>query len=206
MEQLGKSVLMDYDYVFSENGLVAFKDGKLIGHESLKTHLGEAKLKEFINFALLYMAHLDIPVKRGTFIEFRVGMLNLCPIGRNCSSEEREQFIKYDEEHNVRRTFAEVLRTRFSNYSLTFSIGGQIGIDVFPKGWDKTFCLRFLEKAFSEIHFFGDKTSQGGNDYEIFESEKTIGHKVTGPEDTIKQCNSIFPTLTPSQKEETKDS
>jgi hypothetical protein len=34
---------------------------------------------------------------RGTFIEFRVGMLNLCPIGRNCSPEEREEFIKYDE-------------------------------------------------------------------------------------------------------------
>jgi hypothetical protein len=27
------AVLMDYDYVFTENGLVAFKDGKLIGHE-----------------------------------------------------------------------------------------------------------------------------------------------------------------------------
>jgi hypothetical protein len=27
------AVLMDYDYVFTENGLVAFKDRKLIGHE-----------------------------------------------------------------------------------------------------------------------------------------------------------------------------
>lgn len=44
-EQLGKTVIDDYDYVFSENGLVAHKDGKLIGTESLKTFLGEEKLK-----------------------------------------------------------------------------------------------------------------------------------------------------------------
>lgn len=29
---------------------------------------------------------------------------------------------------------------------------------VFPRGWDKTFCLQFVENEFSEIHFFGDKT------------------------------------------------
>lgn len=30
---------------------------------------------------------------------------------------------------------------------------------VFPQGWDKTYCLRYLED-FQEIHFFGDKTYQ----------------------------------------------
>lgn len=36
--------------------------------------------------------------------------------------------------------------------------------------WDKTYCLRFVEgKGYDEIHFFGDKTTPGGNDYEIFE-------------------------------------
>jgi len=38
-----------------------------------------------------------------------------------------------------------------------------------PQGWDKTFCLKYVEAAgFDEIHFFGDKTYEGGNDYEIF--------------------------------------
>ncbi|GMP61555.1 hypothetical protein CsSME_00023971 [Camellia sinensis var. sinensis] len=44
-EQLGKSVINDYDYVFAENGLVAHKDGKLFGTQSLKTYLGDEKLK-----------------------------------------------------------------------------------------------------------------------------------------------------------------
>lgn len=26
------------------------------------------------------------------------------------------------------------------------------------QGWDKTYCLQFVEKEFDEIHFFGDKT------------------------------------------------
>ena len=33
---------------------------------------------------------------RGTFIEFRSGMINVSPIGRNCSQEERDEFEKYD--------------------------------------------------------------------------------------------------------------
>ena len=40
------------------------------------------------------------------------------------------------------------------------SIGGQISFDVFPKGWDKTFCLGLIKelKDYKAVHFFGDKT------------------------------------------------
>ncbi|OQU81088.1 hypothetical protein SORBI_3006G008200 [Sorghum bicolor] len=163
-EQLGKSglepiqsIFTDYDYVFSENGLVAHKNGELIGTQSLKSFLGDDKLKEIINFTLHYIADLDIPIKTGTFIELRNGMINVSPIGRNCSQEERDEFEKYDKVHNIRPKMVSVLRERFTHLNLTFSIGGQISFDVFPQGWDKTYCLRYLEE-FQEIHFFGDKT------------------------------------------------
>ncbi|EPS70120.1 phosphomannomutase, partial [Genlisea aurea] len=158
-EQLGETVIQDYDFVFAENGLVAYAEGKLIGTLSLKSFLGEDKLKEFINFTLHYLADLDIPIKRGTFIEFRSGMLNVSPIGRNCSQEERDEFEKYDKVHGIRSEMVSVLRKKFEHLNLSFSIGGQISFDVFPKGWDKTFCLRYLNE-FEEIHFFGDKTYQ----------------------------------------------
>ena len=96
------AVLSAYDYVFSENGLVAHKSGELLAVQSLKKHLGDDKLKRFINFVLHYIADLDIPIKRGTFIEFRNGMLNVSPIGRNCSQEERDAFEVYDKEAGVR--------------------------------------------------------------------------------------------------------
>lgn len=190
-EQLGQTVTNDYDYVFAENGLVAYKDGNLIGTQSLKTLLGEDKLKEFINFTLHYIADLDIPIKRGTFIEFRSGMINVSPIGRNCSQEERDEFEKYDKVHNIRPQMVSVLREKFAHLNLTFSIGGQISFDVFPHGWDKTYCLKYLDD-FNEIHFFGDKTYKGGNDFEIYESERTVGHTVTSPDDTATQCKSLF--------------
>ncbi len=61
--------------------------------------------------------------------------------------------------HGVRAAFVKVLRERFADYGLTFSIGGQISFDVFPNGWDKTYALRHVEtEGFEEIHFIGDKT------------------------------------------------
>eukprot|EP00918_Siedleckia_nematoides_P104819 GHVU01228784.1.p1 GENE.GHVU01228784.1~~GHVU01228784.1.p1 ORF type:complete len:159 (+),score=25.97 GHVU01228784.1:227-703(+) len=84
------------DYLFVENGVVAYQDGKLFSSESISKHLGEKPLKELINFCLKYIADLDIPIKRGTFIEYRQAMLNISPIGRNCSTAERLEFNEQD--------------------------------------------------------------------------------------------------------------
>jgi phosphomannomutase len=192
-EQLGEDVLHLFDYVFPENGLLAFRDGALVGQTSFREHLGEARLKEFINFTLAYLATVDVPVKRGTFIEFRSGMLNVSPVGRNCSQAERDAFEEFDRAHGVRATMVAVLQERFKSFDLKFSIGGQISFDVFPRGWDKTYCLRYLEpRAFREVHFFGDKTFEGGNDFEIFSHPAVKGHTVVGPADTEAQCRALF--------------
>ena len=83
------------------------------------------------------------------------------------------------------------LSTEFGSYDLQYSIGGQISIDVFPRGWDKTFCLRYLDE-FDSIHFFGDKTFEGGNDYEIFSHPRVKGHTTTSPEHTMDQIKELF--------------
>jgi phosphomannomutase len=81
--------------------------------QAIHTYLGEENIKSLVNFVLHYIADLDIPIKRyvlstylrvtliffshrGTFIEFRSGMLNVSPIGRNCSREERNAYEKFD--------------------------------------------------------------------------------------------------------------
>ena len=102
-------------------------------------------MKKFINFCLHYLADIDIPVKRGTFIEYRTGLINVSPVGRNCSQSERDDFEKYDHEHGIRKKFIEVLKKEFPDLGVKYSIGGQISFDVFPIGWDKTYCLRFLK-------------------------------------------------------------
>ncbi|KAG9262132.1 phosphomannomutase 2 [Astyanax mexicanus] len=192
-EQLGEDVIQQADYVFAENGLVAYRFGELHSVQSIQAYLGEEILQDFINFCLNYMAKIKLPKKRGTFIEFRNGMLNVSPIGRSCSQQERIEFFELDKKEKIREKFVAVLQEEFAGKGLAFSIGGQISFDVFPEGWDKRYCLGIVEKdSYQTIHFFGDKTKPGGNDYEIYADPRTIGHEVTSPEDTQRICEELF--------------
>ncbi|KAK5773757.1 phosphomannomutase SEC53 PWA37_005046 [Arxiozyma heterogenica] len=193
IEQLGPNVLDEFDYSFSENGLTAYRLGVQQASQSFINWIGEEEYNKLAVFILKYLANLDLPKRRGTFLEFRNGMINVSPIGRNASTEERNEFEKYDKEHQIRAKFVEALKKEFPHLKLTYSIGGQISFDVFPTGWDKTYCLQHVEKdGFKEIHFFGDKTFEGGNDYEIYVDERTIGHSVSSPDDTVKILNELF--------------
>ena len=186
-------VLQRYDYVFSENGLIAHKKGAEIGRTNISSFMGDELIQRFINFALLKMSQIQLPCKRGTFVEYRTGMLNVCPVGRSCSQAERDQFAAYDKEHHVRQKLVEEFKKEFPDAGLSFVIGGQISIDVFPTGWDKRYCLKYVEQdGFENIYFFGDKTMEGGNDFELFADPRTKGYTVTGPEDTAKQLRDIF--------------
>ncbi|KAF7730803.1 Phosphomannomutase [Apophysomyces ossiformis] len=195
VEQLGPTVLKDFDYCFAENGLTAYRLGEEMASQSFINWIGEEEYTKLVNYILRYIADLELPKKRGTFVEFRNGMINVSPIGRNCSREERNEFEKYDLERGLRKKFVEDLKKAFPHLALTYSIGGQISFDVFPTGWDKTYCLRHVKQdGFTKIHFFGDKTFEGGNDYEIYSHPDVTGHAVTSPEDTMRILNELFPS------------
>ena len=123
-EQVGDDVTDAYEYSFSENGVVAYKQSKLIHSKGITEYLGEDRLKEFINFVLVYLSTVDCPVKRGNFIEYRLGMLNISPIGRQCSQAERDDFEEFDRDAKVREKMVSVLRKEFGDkLDLQFSIG-----------------------------------------------------------------------------------
>jgi phosphomannomutase len=190
-EQLGNDVLESFDYCFSENGLTAFKQGQELASQNFIGWLGEEKYNRLAKFILRYLADIDLPKRRGTFIEFRNGMINVSPIGRNASIAERHEFEAFDKKSHVREKMVEALRKEFPDFGLTYSIGGQISFDVFPTGWDKTYCLQHI-KEFKTVHFFGDKTYKGGNDYEIYVDDRTIGHSVGSPDDTVRILKELF--------------
>ncbi|KAI5698546.1 hypothetical protein M8J76_013193 [Diaphorina citri] len=193
-EQLGgEKVLEQFDFVFPENGLVAYKNGKLFEKKSIIDHMGEDKIQTFINYCLQHLSTVTLPFKRGNFIEFRTGLINVSPVGRSCTQAERDAFEKYDKEHKVRQALIDKLNRDLPDIGLTYSIGGQISFDAFPKGFDKTYCLKYLDQDFANrIHFFGDKTSPGGNDYEIYNDNRTHGHSVTSPQHTIETLSQLF--------------
>ena len=192
-EQLGEAIKL-FDFVFSENGLDAYGEGGLnFFSQSFVEHIGQKSYNELVNFCLEYISKLDIPKKTSIFIELRKGMVNVSPIGRSCSLKDRAEFEELDAKFEIRKKFITSLKERFSHLNLTFSIGGQISFDVFPTGWDKTFCLRHLKaKGFDTFYFFGDKTAPGGNDHEIYSSPETISYSVIGPADTIRILDSEF--------------
>lgn len=122
-EQIGRvagvPVTALFDFCFSENGLTAYKLGEPLPSNSFIRWLGEDSYKELVNFCLHYVADLDVPVKRGTFIEFRNGMINISPIGRNASTQERNDFEAFDAEAKVRDKFVAALKEKFGHLGLT---------------------------------------------------------------------------------------
>ena len=121
-EQLGTAsipVTSLFDFCFAENGLTAVRMGVPLASHSFIGWLGEAKYQPLVNFILHYIADLELPVKRGTFVEFRNGMINVSPIGRNASTEERHEFERFDKEAGVRAKMVEVLKEKFGHLGLT---------------------------------------------------------------------------------------
>ncbi|KAJ8608360.1 hypothetical protein MRB53_039700 [Persea americana] len=202
-EQLGSAevpVTSLFDFCFAENGADGLPHGQPLASHSFIKWIGEDNYKRLVKFILHYIADLDVPVKRGTFIEFRNGMINVSPIGRNASVAERTSTSNSTSRTRSARTFIAAIKKEFTDLSLTYSIGGQISFDIFPTGWDKTYCLQHVANEknlpggvdYTTIHFFGDKTYKGGNDFEIFEDSRTIGHTVTKPEDTAEELKKLF--------------
>lgn len=182
-----------FRWSFAENGTVAFENGTLFKQNSMALHLGEPRLQALIDFCLRYIADVRIPVKRGTFIEYRNGMLNASPIGRNCNQLEREEFVAIDRQTGILASFAATLNQHFGPEGMKASLGGQISVDIFPVGWDKTYCLQFVDTLYRDIYFFGDKTHPGGNDYEIFSHPRVRGVCVKeGPERTLAELQSLI--------------
>uniref|UniRef100_A0A3Q4HUK3 Phosphomannomutase n=1 Tax=Neolamprologus brichardi TaxID=32507 RepID=A0A3Q4HUK3_NEOBR len=114
-------------------------------------------------------------------------------VGGSDLSKIKEQLGDDGETNKIRETFVSVLKEEFKGKGLSFSIGGQISFDVFPDGWDKRYCLGIVEEDdYSTIHFFGDKTKPGGNDYEIYCDPRTVGHEVSSPAETRRLCEQLF--------------
>ncbi|XP_056262606.1 phosphomannomutase 1 isoform X2 [Pseudoliparis swirei] len=191
-EQLGEGddVIRKFDYVFAENGTVQYKDGKLLSKYAIQNQIGEELLQDLINFCLGYMGLIKLPKKRGTFIEFRNGMINISPVGRSCTAEERIEFSEIDKREKIREKFVTALKEEFAGKGLQFT----------KEGWDKRLCLELLDReGLDQIYFFGNETSDGGNDYEIFNDPRTIGFTVFSPEDTVRFCRELFFDTSPHE-------
>ena len=114
-------------------------------------------------------------------------MLYISPTGSNVSYDERQIFAQYDEEHDIRKKMIEHLKTSLcTKYDLDIKLGGQIGIALNPRGWDKSLALEHLNLSeYLNTYFFGDRCGKDGNDYPLFSHSLIQGFEVTGPNHTL---------------------
>ncbi len=102
--------------------------------------------------------------RTGNHIELRPGMVNFSVIGRNANIPDRKQYYQWDQKSQERIIIARDFEKQFPN--LSAKVGGETGIDIFPKGNDKSQILRDFS-GYDDIHFFGDRMDEQGNDYPL---------------------------------------
>jgi len=127
--------------------------------------------------------------KKTNHIEKRVGSINFSICGRDSNTKERFNYFNWDIENKERKGLVEILSEMFPD--IEFDIGGQISIDIYPKGKNKSQIIDTM--SFKEpddyIYFFGDSIIFG-NDKSLADRIKQhslgVSFNVSDWEDTVR--------------------
>ena len=127
----------------------------------------------------------------GTHIENRGSMINFSVVGRDCTLEQRYDYYEWDRLSKERENICFTINHMWPQMEAV--CGGQISIDIAPRGWNKSQVLDEIKSRMQNIDefiFIGDKTKEGGNDYPLAElMKKTNGCRVfqtEGPDQTME--------------------
>ena len=132
-------------------------------------------------------------LRTGNHIEQRSGMVNFSVVGRNANAEQRAKYVEYDTVKNERINIASAFNTMFPDLQAT--VGGETGIDISPRGSDKSQILRDFKED-DTIHFYGDAMFEGGNDlplaYALKDFQLGFSHQVDGWQHTWEKLREHF--------------
>jgi phosphomannomutase len=159
LEQIGAGLYDSCKRVYNCSGSDVYEADKNVYRDIWEL---PKKVEKFLEDELAYSC---FPIRNGVHIERRPGQVNFSILGRGKDpSVGREEYIKWDTERLEREDILDRLKNAFPDLAMT--LGGQTGIDIGPKGSDKSQILRDFTKD-DELHFFGDKMNEGGNDYSL---------------------------------------
>ena len=165
--------------------------------KDMRNELGEENWRVFIqtlcNLQSSLTSFYNHPLT-GNFINYRGSMVNWCPIGRQATTADREEWCGLDKEQRVRETWLWVARMAMNNIGLedvVIKLGGDTSFDIYPKGWDKTFAFNNFSE-YDKIYFIGDRCEPQGNDHEAYLLAGDLGYSTTGPNQTINIIKEII--------------
>lgn len=147
----------------------------------MKKEVGEDNFKQMMVSLIELQSELDFRnfSLTGHFISYRGSTVNFCPIGRNAGDKERKEFVDYDlkSSPSYREKIIHKMKEKFKSknidHLLEIKLGGSTSFDIYPIGWNKTFCLQHFPDW--EVWFVGDKCKEGGNDKELYDALKKSG-------------------------------
>jgi len=191
--QLGPLKIMHY---FTECGCVyhtrdAYGGIYNVYKKNIREHPLYSKINILIKEALQFLSKVDYEIT-GHFIDLRNGIIYISLIGMVATLEERAHFIKLNNKNNYRKRIISLLKNKAWELKiekdLVISEGGMVGIGIYPKEYDKVQVMDVVGKyGYSEIHYFGDKYEEDGNDYHILNHKDIIPHRVNSLEDTMRE-------------------
>ena len=127
----------------------------------------------------------SFPLRTGLHIEERPGMVNFSVVGRNATMGERKLYVKHDTQIGERNITADLFNKEFKE--LIARPGGETGIDISPKGADKSQIVNDFDPN-DVLHFYGDRMDLQGNDYPlkkvIIDNDLGFAIEVSGWKDT----------------------
>lgn len=157
--------------------------GSMLQHENV--YVPSNAVLHLLNAAI---EQSDYETKTGKHIEHRPGMINFSIVGRNATDEQRKEYNSWDKKTQERKRLSEQLLNKHPE--LDVKVGGEISIDIYPMGLDKSQAVQYLREEYGncQIVFFGDRTDEDGNDYSVVRemSPTDIVHAVESCEDTYQ--------------------
>ena len=175
VEQLGKTLYNKVKRVYNCSGNSVWEKNKNV-------HTSEWNCPCVLSSYLeLELNASKFKLKTGKHVEERPGCINFSILGRGEGNmKHRSEYVAWDRQTEERDRLAQNLRRLFPDLYIT--IGGETGLDISPKGHDKSQILHDFE-THDTITFFGDKTFVGGNDYSIahaiITNDRGIVHQVS---------------------------
>ena len=160
-EQVPPHILERAAGLFCCGGNDYYKDGKQVYYNEF------IPPKELIQFLEETLLNSQYETRAGNHIEDRGSMLNFSVVGRDCSDEQREDYFQYDLQSKEREIISGLINEDWVDIEAV--IGGQISIDIAPRGNDKSQVLKHImkEQPNKKYFFVGDRTMEGGNDYPL---------------------------------------
>ena len=160
-EQVDKRVLTLCRGVFACSGNEFWERGKRVYSHEFQPH------PQLVTFLERCVEESDFPLKTGKHFEHRPGMLNFSVVGRNATLEERARYHEWDERKRERMSIAITILAQPKEFrNVDVSIGGEISIDIYPKGKDKSQAVNMVREIHGlPIVFMGDKMGPNGNDF-----------------------------------------